>query len=580
MPSLSDLKNDGNEERFIPHVKNEDETVVDQRDLANMSSPVINVPKKPTAVSMTNGSERERVKADFSDLPEKEQVGVEKRESLVKDILGPGGPFDSYLENKKKEMQADVEEWEAQAELEGKQIAYLDNNGELVVPTEEDELEKNNKVEQNTTYKETDDLFADEDEDEEDMEPVVEKVEEPTVVESEDIFDEEEIVTETVVEDVQEEKEEIVEEEEIEIEAGTTISEEIKEDTDIIDEDEDEVKDAEEEAEAAFESFKKMVTEKIKPVAKKMDISSFTIAKKPSVNNTITATKEVAVAKWVLPSTGITVRMKEFLGADLERLRSVIQNNDARGTLQLVYDHIVSPKPGFEAWLKSIAYDDYDHLFMAVYVASFSGANYMPVDCANKACKGKTYVTDDIPFNQLVKYKDDKAKKEFKKIYAEEPQMVKPLIATEVVPISNTYAIGFRIPSIYSVMIETGYFDQEFIRKHASAISLAPYIDAIYEIDYNRQELIPIGYKEYVNNDGKTAKSKIVKYSKIINTLTSDEIATIRALTESINKNNDMITYQTPDTTCPHCNHQNIGEPQQAASMVFLRNQLALLVNT
>lgn len=569
MPSLEDLKNNGNEERFIPHVVEEEEKeiVIDQRNLAN-SSNQINVPKKNVAMSMTTGEERE--KADFSSLEKPETPGVEVRESIVADTFAPGGPFDEYLKNKRKEAMEDIASWEAEAEIEGKQVVTTDENGNIVVPSEDEELENNTPVIENTTYKNVD-VFSDEESDEEDEEDMSEEKLVETNIEEEN--------SQPDPEDIEVDEVEDVVEEDIDM-SVTKVSEKFDDETDVIDEDED-VKDSDEEAEATFQSFKKMVTEKIKPVSKKLNISGFTIAKQPNMSNAVVATKELAIAKWVLPSTGITIMMKEFLGADLEKLRLLIQGNDARGTLQLIYDHIVSPKPQrFEAWLKTIAYDDYDHLFMAVYIASFSGANYMPVDCTNPSCKEKTYVTDDIPFTQLVKYKDDSAKKEFKKIYAEEPVLSNPIVATEIVPVSEKYAIGFMLPTIYSVLIESGYFDQEFTKKYATTISIAPYIETIYEINFATKTLIPIGYKEYVNNDGKTAKSKIVKYAKIINTLSSDEITTLRAYTEAINKNSDMITYQIPDTTCPHCGHQNAASASTAASMVFLRNQLALLVNT
>lgn len=567
MPSLEDLKNNGNdEERFIPHVVEEEdkEIVIDQRNLANTTPNQINVPKKNAAMSMVTGEQRE--KADLSTLEKPETPGVEIRESIVADTFAPGGPFDEYLKNKKKEAMEDIAAWEAEAEIEGKQVVTTDENGNIVVPSEDEELENNSSVIENTSYKNVDVFSEDEEVEEEDMSE--EKMVETNNEEGLNQLDTK-----------KPDPEDIEVEEDIDM-SVTKVSESFDEDSDVIDEDED-VKDADEEAEASFQSFKKMVTEKIKPVSQKFNISGFTIAKQPNMSNAVVTTKELAIAKWVLPSTGITIMMKEFLGADLERLRLLIQGNDARGTLQLIYDHIVSPKPQrFEAWLKTIAYDDYDHLFMAVYIASFTGSNYMPVDCTNPSCKEKTYVTDDIPFTQLVKYKDEAAKKDFKKIYAEEPVLTNPIVATEIVPVSSKYAIGFMLPTLYSVLIESGYFDQEFTKKHATTISIAPYIETIYEIDFATKTLIPIGYKEYVNNDGKTAKSKIIKYEKIINTLSSDEITTLRAYTEAINKNSDIITYQIPDTTCPHCGHQNAASSSTAASMVFLRNQLALLVNT
>ena len=63
--------------------------------------------------------------------------------------------------------------------------------------------------------------------------------------------------------------------------------------------------------------------------------------------------------------------------------------------------------------------------------------------------------------------------------------------------------------------------------------------------------------------------------------MNADEIAIMRAYINGINKHTDMVTYQIPETTCPHCGNVNKAvENQSASSLVFLRNQLGLLVTT
>ena len=564
MPGINDLKNDGNNERFIPHVKEESENVIVQPTAAPIN--------KATVLSMSTGRE----KADLSNLPksERETIGVEIKESIQSEIFKPGGPFDEYKKRKTEEALEFIAEQEAEAEL-----AAAEGNISSNI-TDEEEIEKENYSNNEKVSSTTIDIFAD--------------TKEEIDTEDEELLDdlEEDELEEEEVEEMEKEienipiKEEPVEEKEIVNDINimtTTVSTDDGSES-ALDEDELEVEDTDSEEDEGFEILKKMITERIKPVTKKMDLSSFTIASKPLSTGAVVHTKEVAVAKWVLPTTGVTVLMKEFLGADLEKLRILMNNNDARGTLQLIYDHILAndgkEKLPFEKWLKSTAYDDYDHLFMAIYIASFQGANFMPIDCRGKNCKYKSYVTDNIPFSEMVKYKDDEAKNKFNKLYAEEPSFGKGFVSSEIVTINDHYAVGFVIPSLYSIMIENGYFDQSFISKYSSTISIAPYIGEIYEIDTDNMKLIPVAYKEYVNNDAKTAKSKIIKYSKIISTLTSDEITTIRAYVEALNKNDDMITYQVHKTTCPQCAHENPAIEDKAATMVFLRNQLTLLVNT
>lgn len=355
-----------------------------------------------------------------------------------------------------------------------------------------------------------------------------------------------------------------------------------QEEESVVEEDELEVESVDEDENHTFEVLKKMITEKIKPVSTRLDLTGFTVSNKPSNSNNIFETDDVAATKWVLPTTGVTVLMKEFKGSDMERLRMLMQGNNARGTLQMIYENIVSPKPSFNKWLNTIAFDDYDHLFMAIYVASFGESNYMPIDCNNKDCTEKSYITDHVPFKDLINYPNDAAKEKFMALYREEPVEAKGFKATEIVPITDKWAVGFVTPSLYSIMIEPNYFDGAFREKYTTAISIAPYIDSFYMIDQINKTLIPIDYTRYDNNDSKTAKSKVIKYNKILSTLNSDEISVLRACIEAINEDNESITYKQPETTCPHCGHINpeITDGITAATMLFLRNQLALLVRT
>ena len=147
--------------------------------------------------------------------------------------------------------------------------------------------------------------------------------------------------------------------------------------------------------------LQKLATEKLKPVSAKLDISSFTILKKPVSNvSPIFQNSSARVVKWVLPAQESIVLMKEFSGSELEKLREYSENSRSVDSLNrrffMIYDHIVSPKPAtFEQWLKSVPFEDIDHYFFAIYIASFKGANFLPEDCINKGC-GETFITDDI----------------------------------------------------------------------------------------------------------------------------------------------------------------------------------------
>ena len=408
-----------------------------------------------------------------------------------------------------------------------------------------------------------------------------EMVEENEITEDElvDLDETEEVVEAEPEEEVKEEDTSVYDDGSIKIETTSTVvkEEEIDEDLDA------EVKsdsNAESEAKRMLVSVQNQVSAKIKPVNKRRNLEGFTVAANPITTNAIFKTPEVAVAKWPLPVTGITIQMRAVFGSDLEDLRGMIDSNDARGVLQKLYDAIVSPKAAFNVWVKQVAFQDYDHIFMALYIASFKGANYMMVQCNGDKCPEKTYITDDIPFAKLIKYKDNEAKEKFQKLYKEAPADTYGLVSTEIVPITDTIAIGFTDPSIYSVLMEPDYFDADFRRKYGVATAVAPYIDRFYYIDYEQRKYVPIGYKIYENNDSKTAKSKIIKYNHILRSFSSDEIAALKAYMEAINQKNSTVSYVEPATTCPFCGTENPERANTAAQMLFTRNQLAALVNT
>ena len=350
-------------------------------------------------------------------------------------------------------------------------------------------------------------------------------------------------------------------------------------DTEEDDDDEEEVNT--DENNDKIEVLKSLITEKIAPVAKKLDLKHFTISKKPAAStSSMLATQSSAVAKWPLPATGVVIQMREISGPNLELIRSNMEKTppDIRGALKIVYDHIVSPKPeSFETWLKCTAYTDYDHLFMAIYIASFSDANYLPIDCTNPDC-GKAYLTDNIPIMDMVKFKDEESEKKFWDLYNSEPVQASGMYTSEIVPITNEVAMSFREPSLYQVLIETNYFNQKFIQDYSTTINLAPYIDNIYTIDLENQELHEVAVKKYDNNDAKTARSKIRTWNKYMNMFSADEHAIIEAFTNKINTRIDWFTYRIPETTCPNCGHETpAADNQNASALVFLRNRLAVL---
>ena len=342
---------------------------------------------------------------------------------------------------------------------------------------------------------------------------------------------------------------------------------------------------AETDDDTILKQLQDMATERLKPTSKKLDISSFTVVKKP-VTNVMPFFKpnKAKVAKWVLPTQKATIFMKEFSGSELEKLREYSEDRNSIDALNrrfhMIYDHIASARPSsFEQWLKVTPYRDVDHYFFAIYIASFNGANFLPEDCINTRCK-KTFLTDDIKIMDMVKFENSKAKEEFSKLYKSEASPVSNgLFVSEVVPLSESVAIGFREPSIYNVF-ELASLDDATRRKYSSIIDYIPYIDELYVINQETHELIPVGYKKYTNNAVKTVQSKLQKYEKIFNTLSVDEFGPVKAYVRDIIAMNPGMYYVYPSVECPQCHTMTEEQRTSAEELVFTRYQLGALTNT
>lgn len=332
--------------------------------------------------------------------------------------------------------------------------------------------------------------------------------------------------------------------------------------------------------------LRRMATEKLKPKKALIDISNFSVAKSSVKNiSPILNSKESRVAKWVLINQEQIVLMREFTGTELQTFvetagASSVSNFSRR--YRLIYDHIESPKPEmFEKWLKSTPFSDADHYFFGVYVASFNGSNYMPIDCAGNNCPEGTFVSDDVPIMSLVKFKDDEVKNKFKRIYQDEEVHENPkgkyVYATAA--INEHIAISFKEPMLYDYM-ESMNVDNTFQRKYNNTLQLMPYIEDIYAIDTSSGQLIPVGYQTYEGNSAKSFRSRVRKYNTLFSYLSPDEYSLIEAYSSDISGKSDGITYITPSLKCPYCGTESAENEMTAESLVFTRYQLGALVNT
>lgn len=333
-----------------------------------------------------------------------------------------------------------------------------------------------------------------------------------------------------------------------------------------------------------MKKFQASVTEKIRPVTKKLDLSSFTLIKQPiSISATsLGATDSAASMSWALPNSDQFIAMREFSGKEIEQLGDNSGTNRyqrMKNRYKLIYDHVVSSKPDtLEAWLKTISYSDNDHLYFAVYGANFAGSNFIPFDCPK--CKN-TFLSDNIELKDMYKFKNDEAKERFNKLLASQDSPIKPgLYVSDIVQISDKIAIGYRDPSIWNIIFETALLDDKFQQKYRDIIAIISYIDKIYYIDSERATIQEINYKIDVNSSVKTIKAKIITYAKILSRLSPDQYYIILSYINSINDRRDDITYIRPEATCTNCGEVIQERNTTAEELVFTRSQLSTLAIT
>lgn len=607
----------GNSDRVQPNVgrmrpeRRNPMTVTQREQLENPA--ILSIPGLDDVPAPKEPIHPQRVAAKIPDTPKDPNI----HESLEKDILeGPDSQWANYIQRRQAEAAAYLNE----KFPEKKEKPESEVDEESPVPEEDgydpevEELEKSYNVEETTQKPRKIISPADrngigntewDEKHKDDPEPSVEDFKEMDLTKSEPEDDEEVDLDEDELDHflygdnaaAEEDTDSIDDSEEDDEETPhvTTFEVDVKDNAKAEDDlnlddysDEDDA-DSDEEDERRLQDLKNQITKCITPVAMKRNISHFTIVKKCTTGNPVVNNTVKSAAKWVLPNSSEIVEMSEFDGVEVDYLRDN-QGGDTtqiRNRLRKLYDHIVSPKPAsFESWLKTIAYTDYDHLFFTAYIASFAGSNYIPFTCEKSTVKGKKvgcgkmFLSDNMDIMRLVKFKNKKAKAAFNELYNSNRVNNKGLFISEIIPVSDNYAVELKVPSIYSVLFETSSYNQKFREDYARTIQFIPYVENFYQIDTVNEQLIPIGFQVFENNQGKTAKSRVIRYSKIINSLTTDEYSNLFAIVNAIDDRADWFEYQRPEVECPECGRKIEAEPMTASGLLFTRHRLAVLANT
>lgn len=340
--------------------------------------------------------------------------------------------------------------------------------------------------------------------------------------------------------------------------------------------------DTEEPVEDFDEKLKQELAKKMRPVSKKFDLANAVVVDKAPVTVTNALADVVPLDRrvftWGLYRSKRPIAIKGFTATELNNLGSYIDNaSRSRDVFKAVWDHIVRGQGrDFDAWMKTTSYYDVDHIWFAVYGACFSDSNYLPYTCDK--CNEVT-VSADIPLERMCKFKNEEIKEEFSNILKSPfEQNMGSVFAEYRVQVSDSFVIGLKEPSIYDAVIVPNTLDAEFRTKYRDIIGLNAYISNIYKIMVvnNRVELHPIAVKQFVGNETKSIKARIIQYAKIIRSLTSDQYNIIMGHINSLN-DTDTLYYRLPSISCDHCKKEISEERQAAADLVFMRHRLAIL---
>lgn len=305
-------------------------------------------------------------------------------------------------------------------------------------------------------------------------------------------------------------------------------------------------------------------------------------------------------SRWALQYTGRIVRMTPLSGEELVQFLRDIEGaytntrNRANefpsmdlltsiwGTL---YNHVeMENKPSFNTWLHQISVNDFSNFIFALYMTIFKDTNYITYKCPKKGCSKLFLEKHEI--EEMIDYPNDEVKERIEKIINGD-EVTHFSYRTEPIPISDTFAISFITPTIYSSIFEPAALPLSFRQSH-SISAMLPSIDKIYVIDKVRNQFLPIEFGIVPNDIEKTVKRKVKAIERIFETFTLDQRSLAYSEMQKVNEkivteeNGDDFTgaeaplkYKLPETKCPVCGTVIPAEPVNAYTLLFTRARLS-----
>ena len=359
--------------------------------------------------------------------------------------------------------------------------------------------------------------------------------------------------------------------------------------------DNEESEDEKAKTEEIKETIRHEVNKNFIPINNKLNLSKFTISKKPinaaKVINDIKS-KAIECADGVLYNQKRAVRMSawkpmEIQSIDPQRIKNGNYNKYIENKLKLIYDHIIDankPKT-FEAWAMITPNTVIDDYMFTAYKATFGLSNIITFSCPDDECSN--IFMESIPIHSMIKFANDSVKDEYMTILHEgNTDSTTSKYEVNLYQASDEYVFALKVPSLYNTYIEPTLVKQEFNIKYEDRLLLLSYIDSIYKIDYDNNQLILIDTKPVATNKALTYMRRIKTFDTILKTLTSDQLMALSVETDKydggnkIDDNGELIrdvSYVYPERKCPKCGKKIDEQVINPDNMLFTRHQLGLM---
>lgn len=345
---------------------------------------------------------------------------------------------------------------------------------------------------------------------------------------------------------------------------------------------------SEEETKAEIKEMQDKIRREASPISKIINLSEYTIGSNPTTSSRVLAamaTKKVHSASWYLPNAERSFVMSEISGSEIQKLDPSAETglNELMRNKELYsvfYDHMIDAnKPAtFEAWTKTVPFDDIAHLYFGAYRASFShGSNLLPYYCNNPKCKHS--FMEHKAINTMIKFKDDTTAGKVKEIMAKDPTTQDYSIKSKLFQVSDNICISLKNPSIYNMVFERAALPETFRTKFADLMYYISCIDAIYEIDSINNRLNRMATKIEKDNINKTIYNKYKTYAVILKSLRADEYSLIPSFIKELKEDHSTdVSFFVPETVCPKCGKKIEATPMDPMTMLFTRLRLQTIL--